>query len=156
MGMGSRDCVLVLWLLTMLLTLHSRSRMRRLKLSGTVQGLVQEPVALDDRTMYTLCAERGALLAEGLNFNGNMWEKQREHEPEGSQSSVNELATATHHTAHVSRGAQCALHLLHAGYVVLLDVLGTGPRLLGAGLLLGLLWPLGLLGRHKPPPGRVE
>ena len=51
MGLGSRDCVLVLWLLTMLLTLHSRSRMRRLKLSGTVQGLVQEPVALDDRTM---------------------------------------------------------------------------------------------------------
>ena len=45
--MGSRDCVLVLWLLT----LHSRSRTRRLKLSGTVQGLVQEPVALDDRTM---------------------------------------------------------------------------------------------------------
>ena len=47
MGMGSRDCVLVLWLLT----LHSRSRIRRLKLSGTVQGLVQDTAALDDRTM---------------------------------------------------------------------------------------------------------
>ena len=67
MGMGSRDCVLVLWLLTMLLTLHSRSRMRRLKLSGTVQGLVQEPVALDDRTMHTLCARRGALRWEKLS-----------------------------------------------------------------------------------------
>ena len=64
MGMGSRDCVLVLWLLTMLLTLHSRSRMRRLKLSGTVQGLVQEPVALDDRTMHTLYAARRAALGE--------------------------------------------------------------------------------------------
>ena len=47
MGMGSRDGRLVCWLLT----LHSRSRIRRLKLSGTVQGLVQEPAALDDRTM---------------------------------------------------------------------------------------------------------
>ena len=68
MGMGSRDCVLVLWLLTMLLTLHSRSRMRRLKLSGTVQGLVQEPVALDDRTMHTLCAARRALRWEKLRL----------------------------------------------------------------------------------------
>ena len=47
MGMGSRDGRLVLWLLT----LHSRSRIRRLKLSGTVQGLVQDTAALDDRTI---------------------------------------------------------------------------------------------------------
>eukprot|EP00964_Phaeocystis_antarctica_P021943 scaffold12183_cov68-Phaeocystis_antarctica.AAC.6 len=55
------------------------------------------------------------------------------------------------HDAHMSRGIQCALHLLHAGYVMLLDVLGTGPR-----LLLCLLRSLGLLGRHTPPAGRVE
>ena len=34
-----------------LLNLQSRSRIRRLKLSGTVQGLVQESAGFDGRTM---------------------------------------------------------------------------------------------------------
>ena len=47
--MGSREGTLLInaWLLK----LQSRPRIRRLKLSGTVQGLVQEPAAFDGRTM---------------------------------------------------------------------------------------------------------
>ena len=54
--MGSREGMLLVkaWLLK----LQSRSRIRRLKLSGTVQGLVQEPAAFDGRTMEQLALAR--------------------------------------------------------------------------------------------------
>ena len=39
-----------------LLKLQSRPRIRRLKLSGTVQGLVQEPAVFDGRAMRTRSA----------------------------------------------------------------------------------------------------
>ena len=49
LGMGSREGMLLVkaWLLN----LQSRSRIRRLKISGTVQGLVQESAGFDGRTM---------------------------------------------------------------------------------------------------------
>ena len=49
LGMGSREGTLLInaWLLK----LQSRPRIRRLKLSGTVQGLVQEPAAFDGRAI---------------------------------------------------------------------------------------------------------
>ena len=61
----------------------------------------------------------------------------------------------------VTRGIQRALQVLHAGYVVLLGILSTGPATLGASSpgprpLLGLRRPLGLLQWHAPQPGRVE
>ena len=56
--MGSREGMLLVkaWLLK----LQSRSRIRRLKLSGTVQGLVQEPAAFDGRTMEQLAVARAS------------------------------------------------------------------------------------------------
>ena len=62
LGMGSREGTLLIneWLLK----LQSRPRIRRLKLSGTVQGLVEEPAAFDGRTIrarLSVGARRAAL-----------------------------------------------------------------------------------------------
>ena len=72
-----------------LLKLQSRPRIRRLKLSGTVQGLVEEPAAFDGRTMRArsaLGAPRwrelrrfGTALNVSLRANGR-------HKSDGTQS----------------------------------------------------------------------
>ena len=70
LGMGSREGTLLInaWPLK----LQSRPRIRRLKLSGTVQGLVQEPAVFDGRAMRSLGARSGALrwreLPRGLHW----------------------------------------------------------------------------------------
>ena len=73
LGMGSREGMLLVkaWLLN----LQSRSRIRRLKLSGTVQGLVQESAGFDGRTMRALARRRSlgggrAALARVARFCG--------------------------------------------------------------------------------------
>ena len=55
-----------------LLKLQSRPRIRRLKLSGTVQGLVQEPAVFDGRAMRARSAPARAALARvaGLHWGG--------------------------------------------------------------------------------------
>ena len=50
-----------------LLKLQSRPRIRRLKLSGTVQGLVEEPAAFDGRTIrarWSLARRSGRCVGE--------------------------------------------------------------------------------------------
>ena len=65
LGMGSREGMLLMnaWLLK----LQSRPRIRRLKLSGTVQGLVEEPAAFDGRTIrarWSLARRSGRCVGE--------------------------------------------------------------------------------------------
>lgn len=66
--MGSREGTLLIneWLLK----LQSRPRIRRLKLSGTVQGLVQEPAAFDGRAMRARWALGAPRWRELRRFGG--------------------------------------------------------------------------------------
>ena len=68
LGMGSREGTLLInaWPLK----LQSRPRIRRLKLSGTVQGLVQEPAVFDGRAMRARSAVGRAALAKSCGRFG--------------------------------------------------------------------------------------
>ena len=72
-----------------LLNLQSRSRIRRLKISGTVQGLVQESAGFDGRTMRARSSLGALRWRELRRFGGglNQWTRVQRRDAERIQIS---------------------------------------------------------------------
>ena len=79
-----------------LLKLQSRPRIRRLKLSGTVQGLVQESAAFDGRTMRARSALGAPRWRELRRFGGGGLQLRAADNKSDATRSESRLASNNH------------------------------------------------------------